>query len=150
VPDDEVIDVEGRIAVIGMGGVGSGAYDSMAARFPDEIIGIDLDPRVVVSQEKSGRRILLGDPSDADFWERMQATHELDLVMITLPRANTTIAVIEQLRAAGFAGRIAATARYRDQEQRMVAAGADTVFNTFEEAGAGFAAHALAAGEGSP
>ena len=63
--------------------------------------------------------------------------------MITLPRVRTTLSVIQQLQAAGFRGRIAATARFPDQETELLSAGADEVFNTATEAGAGFAAHVM-------
>ena len=85
--------------------------------------------------------MISGDPSDGDFWDRMQADHTLEVVMLTLPRVLTSESVIRELRRSGFAGQIAVTARFPDQEERLKTAGADMVFNTFTEAGAGFAAH---------
>lgn len=147
VPDERPIDVAGAtVAIIGMGGVGSGTYDAVAETHGDRVIGVDANPNVVQDQKVRGRRVIEGDPSDADFWERMQVNRSLELIMITLPLSSTTLSVIRQLRATGFAGRIAATARFPDQEEALLEAGATMVFNTFTEAGAGFAAHVMDSG----
>ena len=90
--------------------------------------------------------MLHGDPSDADFWDRMQATHSLQLVMLALPKLTTNLAVLEQLKAASFAGRVAATAKFQDEVEALKEAGAHTVFNIYTEAGAGFAGHVDAIG----
>jgi len=142
--DDRLLDMRGaKIAVIGMGGVGTGAYDTMRDRDGDVVVGVDIDPQTAANQRKEGRHVLHGDPSDADFWDRMQAGHSLELVMLALPRHATNMAVLEQVKAAGFTGRIAATARFPDQVEALEEAGADTVFNIYREAGAGFAAHVV-------
>ena len=51
---------------------------------------------------------------------------------------------LEQLREIGFKGSIAATARYPDDETRLLEAGATAVFNIYAEAGIGFAGHVAA------
>ncbi len=84
-----------------------------------------------------------GDPSDADFWDRIHASHVVQNVMIALPGVSSTLDVVEQVRASGFSGKIAATARFPDQEEALLAVGANTVFNTFTEAGTGFASHVM-------
>ena len=148
--DDRLIDIHGaRIAVIGMGGVGTGAYDVMRKHFGETVIGVDIDPVTAANQQSTGRRVLLGDPSDADFWDRVQAGHALDLVMLAVPKMATSLAVVEQLRETSFNGRIAATARFADEMKILELAGVDTVFNTYAEAGAGFASHVLASPTGT-
>lgn len=142
IPEDGAIDLRGaQVAIIGMGGVGTGTFDAMERLFPGKVVGVDLSPQIILEQEVSNRHTVFGDPSDADFWDRMQAAHTLKIVMLTLPRTLTSLAVIDQLRRAGFDGVVAATARYPDQEDKLLTAGATMVFNTFVEAGAGFAAH---------
>ncbi len=149
VVDDQSLDIAGaRIAIIGMGGLGSGAYDKLRELHGERVVGVDIDPVTAANQCALDRRVLHGDPSDADFWDRMQATHTLDLVLLALPKVTTNLAVIEQLRAAGFDGRIAAIAKFADEEAALKSAGAATVFNIYTEAGAGFASHVIAQGEG--
>lgn len=144
-PDDRLLDIgQATIAVIGMGRIGTGAYDNMRQLHGGTVVGIDLDPLTVERQQSTGRNVLLGDPSDADFWDRVQATHSLELVMLALPRLTANLAVLEQLEASSFSGRVAATARYSDDVEPLIDAGASTVFNVYAEAGSGFAAHVAA------
>ena len=141
-PEDRVYDIgRAKVIIIGMGGVGMGAYDKLREEFGDALIGIDIDPVTVSNQQSTGRYVLLGDPSDADFWDRIQIVHSLDLVMIALPRIKTTLAVLERVKQASLACRIAATARFPDEEEELKNAGVHAVFNVYTEAGAGFAAH---------
>lgn len=145
-PDDRPIDVKGAdIAIVGMGGIGTGAYEKMRELYGDTVVGIDRDPVTVAAQCELGRRVLFGDPSDADFWDRVQAAHSLRLVMLTLPSLGTSLAVLAQLQSSSFAGRIAAIAKFPDEIEALEKAGAHTVFNVYNEAGAGFAAHVVSA-----
>lgn len=140
--EDRILTLGGAsIAIVGVGGIGTGAYDTMTSRYGDTVVGVDIDPVTVRNQQAIGRKVLLGDPSDADFWDRVQASHTLKLVMLTLPRTNTVEAVVKRLQDTGFSGHIAATARFPDEEIALKKAGVDTVFNVYSEAGSGFAAH---------
>ena len=141
-PDDKLLDTQGAtIAVLGMGRVGTGAYDEMYNMFGKAVVGVDFDPIKVSKQRSTGRNVLLGDPSDADFWDRIAELHTIELVMLALPKLSTTLSVLEQLEASRFTGRVAATARYPDDVEALRQAGAATVFNIYTEAGTGFAAH---------
>ena len=142
VADDRPLDIgEAAIAVIGMGRIGTGAYDSMHELHGGTVVGVDIDPATVQRQQATGRKVLLGDPGDPDFWDRVQATHALELVMLALPNLTANLAVIDQLKAASFGGRVAATARFQDEIEPLEQAGASTVFSVYAEAGSGFAAH---------
>jgi len=88
-----------------------------------------------------GRKILLGDPSDADFWEKVNKNHSIKLVMLALPRLSANLDAIEQLSNTTYKGRIAATARYPDEVNQLLDAGASEVFDLYTKAGAGFAEH---------
>ena len=134
---------EARVAIIGMGGVGSGAYDKMKELYGDTVVGVDTNPVIVRNQQVAGRKVIMGDPSDADFWDRMEATHSLELVMLTLPKLKISLAVLDQLKAASFSGQVAAIARFPDEHDELRQAGATIVFNIHTEAGAGFAAHVV-------
>jgi predicted Kef-type K+ transport protein len=143
-PDDQLLDTKGAtIAIIGMGGVGSGAYDTMTSIHGNTVVGIEIDPLTAKNHRIEGRNVLHGDPSDADFWDRIQANHSLELVMLALPKLTTTLAVLSQLQATGFNGRIAATAKFPDEAETLLKKGAHTVFNIYTEAGAGFASHVI-------
>jgi hypothetical protein len=137
---DGIIDVgNARILIVGMGGVGSGAFEQMNEAFPGQVIGVDSDLDKVQAGQEHDRNIIRGDPSDGDFWERVKAAHSVELVMLALPKFSTSLAVIEQLRRTAYAGQVAAIARYPDEVRALKSAGADLVFNIYSEAGSGFA-----------
>ena len=51
-PDDTVLDLKGcTVAIIGMGGVGTGAYDTMRGRHGETVVGVDIDPVTVRNQQ---------------------------------------------------------------------------------------------------
>ena len=59
--DDRLIDIEGAtIAVIGMGRVGTGAYDKIREMFGETVVGVDIDPVAVpkppIGQSKRSAR----------------------------------------------------------------------------------------------
>ncbi len=141
-PDDRPPDIgKAEIAVIGMGSVGTGAYDTMRGLRGKRVVGIDIDPVIVERHQEVGRQVVLGDPGDAEFWRRAEAEHALELVMLALPNLEANLAVLEQLRSASFRGRVAAAAWFDDEIEPLEQAGAATVFNVHLEAGSGFAAH---------
>ena len=141
-PDDMLLDTLGAtIAVFGMGRVGSGAYDKMRPLHGETAVGIDFDGELVKSHQSLGRNVLHGDPSDADFWDKIEQNHSIELVMLALPNLEANLDALAQLRKIAYPGRIAATARYPDEEERLRQAGATAVFNIYTEAGAGFADH---------
>jgi glutathione-regulated potassium-efflux system ancillary protein KefC len=144
-PDDEVLDTYGAtIAIFGMGRVGSGAYDKMRELHGETVVGIDFDSDKTDFHESQGRKVLHGDPSDDDFWEKIEEGHSIELVMLALPNLDANLNALRQLREISFEGRVAATARYADDEKRLLDAGADAVFNIYTEAGTGFADHVIA------
>jgi len=141
-PDDTLLDTLGAtIAVFGMGRVGSGAYDRMREFHGDTVVGIDFDAELIKKHQAAGRNALHGDPSDADFWDKIEQDHSIKLVMLALPNIQANLDALAQLRKISFPGRIAATARYTDEEKRLRQSGATAVFNVYTEAGAGFADH---------
>ena len=128
-PDDQPFDIQGaKVAIIGMGGIGTGTYDRMREVYGETVVGVDIDPRTVRNQRDTGRNVLVGDPGDADVWDRMQATHTIELVMLALPNLNTDLAVLAQLKRAGFTGKVAATAKFQDEADALTESVATSVF----------------------
>jgi predicted Kef-type K+ transport protein len=141
-PDDRLLDIgDAVVAVVGMGGVGSSAYDEMRRIYGDKVIGVDIDPATAKNHQLSGRNVLQGDPSDPEFWDRVEYDHTLKLVMLALPKLNTTLEVIEQLEHASFKGQVAATSKFPDEVETLKQKGVNIVFNIYTEAGTGFATH---------
>ncbi len=144
-PDDNLLYTLGAtIAIFGMGRVGTGAYDKMSELNGETVVGIDFDSEKIKLHQSKGRNVLHGDPSDADFWEKLEEGHNIELVMLALPNLESSLDALRHLREISFKGRIAATARYPDEQERLHEAGATAVFNIYTEAGAGFADHVSA------
>ncbi|MEA3291338.1 MAG: cation:proton antiporter family protein, partial [Pseudomonadota bacterium] len=141
-PDDRLLDTLGAtIAIFGMGRVGSGAYDKMRELHGETVVGIDFDAEVIKRHQAMGRKALHGDPSDADFWDKIEQEHGIELVMLALPNLQANLDALDELREISFPGRIAATARFPDEEKLLQQSGATAVFNIYNETGAGFAHH---------
>ena len=141
-PEDQPIHAgEARIAVLGMGRIGTGAYDTMRARFGDIVIGLDSDPDKVSAHCEAGREVILGDATDTDFWQRVQPSKIL-LVMLTLPQLSANLDMVRRLTDGPYDGRITAVARFPDEVEILEQAGVHLALDSFTEAGAGFAEHA--------
>ena len=144
-PDDSLLDtLDSTIAIFGMGRVGSGAYDKMRELYGETVVGIDFDSEKIKMHQSTGRKVLHGDPGDADFWEKIKANHNIKLVMLALPNLEATLEALRQLQEIAFPGKIAAIIRYPDEEKMLYQSGATAVFNIYTEAGAGFADHVVA------
>lgn len=139
---DRILDtVDASIAIFGMGRVGTGAYRKMREHHGQKVIGIDFNAERVKRHQAMGHNVLLGDPSDADFWEKIAEEHCIELVMLALPHIHANLSALKQLQNITFTGNIAATARFPDEVKLLRQAGATAVFNIYTEAGAGFAEH---------
>lgn len=130
------------VLIVGMGRVGSGAYDTVETQYHLKVCGVDTDKSKIQKHIANGRRVIYGDAEDADFWEGLRAT-QFKLVMFTMPSLSEMVDAVEQLRHSGYKGKVAAVAKHEDERLAMKAAGADVVFNYYAEAGAGFAEHTL-------
>jgi len=142
--DDRVVDIKnGTIAIFGMGRVGAGAYCKMHEIYGDKVVGIDFDADIVEQHQLLGRNVIYGDPSDTDFWEKVDNNHHMELVMLALPKLSANLEVLEQLKEINFSATVHTIARYTDEVEVLKEAGASEVFNIYSEAGTGFAEHVI-------
>ena len=148
-PDDQPIDPgDAEIAIFGMGRVGTGAYDFLREHYGTVIIGCDSDPITVKQHQEAGRNVILGDPTDLDFWERMSPKNEDDeknrirLALLAMPKFTANMEAANFMSQIGFKGLIAASARFDDEILALKEAGVHAAYNFFDEAGAGLAEHA--------
>ena len=150
-PDDQPIDPAGAIiGVFGMGRIGTMVYDFMREKYGETVIGFDFSARKVRKHTAAGRRVVFGDPTDPDFWERVQFLDQQTRMMaiLTMPKYRANMAAVKHLGDIGFQGRIAAVARFDDQVEALREAGVHAAFNYYSEAGLGFAEHAWEVFEG--
>ncbi|MGE5153621.1 MAG: cation:proton antiporter [Bdellovibrio bacteriovorus] len=143
IPAEAEIDPgDADVLILGMGGVGTGAYDAMALQRGGRPVGVDADADVVRRHQAAGRQVIQGSATDPDFWHRLRCRDgTLRLVLLAMPRVSENVFAARHLKAEGFNGIMGAIAQYRDDEQVLQQAGVDLVFNLYAEAGAGFAQH---------
>ena len=93
--------------------------------------------------------VIVGDGEDVDLWDNLNIQN-VRLILLALPSIEDAINISNQLKNAGYTGKIAAIARYEDEVGYLLSRGIDKVFNFFTEAGLGFAEESLAFVEGEP
>jgi voltage-gated potassium channel Kch len=143
-PDDQPIDPGGaNIGIFGMGRLGTMAYDFLRDKYGDTVIGFDYDADTVRMQQEAGRRVVYGDPTDPDFWARLQVEpgKAARLVMLALPKHVSNLHIARQMIEKGYQGVLAATAHFDDQVEELRQAGVHAAYNFYNEAGLGFAEH---------
>ena len=141
-PIDQFINPgQAQVLILGMGRIGSGAYDEFSHRYGDVCLGIEIHPEAAKRHHKEGRQVICGDATDPDFWERILDTAKVKLVLLAMPHHLGNQQALIQLRQKGFAGQIAAIAEYPDQIDTLYEQGVNAAFNIYSEAGSGFARH---------
>jgi predicted Kef-type K+ transport protein len=139
-PEDALIDLgDARMIVFGMGRLGTGVYDAMNQLMPDAVIGIDYDNFVVEKHRKRGRNVFNGNATNPEFWDRVNMSPSVEYALLVMPDHSAQVEAIKQTRKHGFKGKIAASAKYQDELQKLQELGVDAAFNIYAEAGAGFA-----------
>jgi predicted Kef-type K+ transport protein len=151
-PDDSPISLgSAEVAILGMGRLGSGAYDYLKGKGL-RVVGLDSDPGEVQQQLAAGRRVTYGDAEDSSFWQRLNL-EGLRAILLTLPDVEAKMFAADQLRRRGYEGLISATNVYPEEAPEIMHMGCTTTYNYFDEAGVGFGQHAWEAlepaGEGA-
>ncbi|WP_439107094.1 cation:proton antiporter domain-containing protein [Congregibacter sp.] len=129
-----------RVLILGMGNIGTGAYEAIARSYGREVLGIDDNDRKLAQHLAMHRRVAAADASDPDFWHRI-ALDDLELVMLALTNHQENMLVADLLHQMGYKGRIAAVVRFEEEADALKAKGI-SAFNLYAQAGEGFAAHA--------
>jgi predicted Kef-type K+ transport protein len=141
IPSEQPIQ-PGKVSVVifGMGRVGGEAFQSLRERVGDAVVGVDIDKERVEKLRAAGNNVVRGSVTDPDFWERFHIDYNrVELVMLAMPSHVENLFAAGQLRTLGYRGRLAAIAKYPDEVAALEAAGVDSAFNLYAEAGAGFA-----------
>jgi predicted Kef-type K+ transport protein len=142
-PEDEFSQPDNAaVLVIGMGRVGTGAYDTLRNEMKRDVCGVDVDRERVAAHCRSGRYVIAGDSEDPDFWAHA-LLDKVELIVLTMPNHLDLLEAEHQLQLAGYQGKTAGIARYADEKRELLSAGIDVVFNFYENAGSGLAEHSI-------
>lgn len=141
-PEDKpIVFAQEEVIVFGMGRTGSEVYRVMAEKYHKKVLGIDINSEVIEKQRALGNNVIQGDVTDLNFWQRINMTVNLPLIILVTPSHATHMSVIEQLNEIHCDIKVSAISRYDDEMQELIGAGVEVVFNLYEEAGFGFADH---------
>ncbi len=141
-PDDEPINIgNSHVMVMGMGRIGTGAYDLLSHK-KERVIGLDSDPIKVEQHRKEGRRVLYADAEDPGFWSNL-SFEGVHTVLLAMPELTAKVLAARQLRKLGFSGAISTTVVFDEEVEQLKVAGADYIFNYYDGIGASFAQNAL-------
>lgn len=130
------------VLVIGMGRVGTGAYDTLSEDSKQVVYGVDVDRSRGKKHCDAGRKVIIADVEDEEFWTQVNL-ESIRLIMLAMPDHLDILEIGRQLRRIGYTGKTASIARYNDNKKKLIEAGVDVVFDFYEEAGAGFADESL-------
>lgn len=140
---DRPIDTgDANVLVFGMGRIGTRIYDTLASQNQLKVLGLDIDGDTVERHTEEGRRVIRDDATDSDLWEKI-CTHQVELAMLTMASHQANMFAIEQLKGAGFKGKISATAGFSDDLQQLKEAGVTYAYDIYDEAGQGYAGDIL-------
>ncbi len=139
--EDEPVDLEdNRALIFGMGRVGSAAFLKVSLDEPNSVIGFDVDNTVVDKHYNLGRHVLRGDANNPELWAKLQGfKNQIGLIVLATPYLQSNLSAIKLLRDQGYRNKIATIAHYPDDELELYEAGADNVYNIYQEAGDGIA-----------
>ncbi len=129
-----------RVIILGMGNIGTGAYEAIAPRYGQRVLGVDENDRKLALHRAQHRRVASADASDPDFWHRVDLD-KVELIMLALTNHEENMRVSRLLDDFGYKGQLSAVVRFVEEAQELEARGIST-FNLYAQAGAGFAAHA--------
>ena len=143
-PEDAPIDPgDARIAIIGMGRVGTGAYETLKEQYGDWLVGLDIDPDTVSRHTAAGRKVIQGDATDDEFWERT-GRGRVAVVLLALSGQEQNLGVARGIRRRHDDGHIFAVVQYPEDAEELKAAGVESTWNLYAEAGNGFAEEVIA------
>lgn len=120
------------VILIGLGRHGTHLAVELERR-GHKTLGIDFDPEATAAWRASGRSARLGDATDPELVASLPLSGA-EWVVSSLPDPETNRLLLAALRAEGFSGRVALTARTEEGVRELVEAGADAVLYSFGDA----------------
>ena len=141
-PEDEPIEVgDAEVIVLGMGRTGTEVFNIMQNKHGLRLLGIDHNMETAENHISAKRNVVHGDISDIEFWQRIQLSPNLRMIIMATSHHSVHMEVIKQLKTISNQTIIAALSRYEDEMEELKQAGVQVVFNLYAEAGAGYAEH---------
>ncbi len=120
------------VVLFGLGRYGCGIAETLAAR-GHSVLGVDIDPQVLRSQNSEHFVVRFGDAEDPEFIESLPLGQARWMIS-TLRERDINMALLKILRKEGYRGRVAVTASDQGSADLLEQAGADLVLRPFADA----------------
>ncbi|RLV60447.1 potassium transporter Kef [Parashewanella curva] len=138
-PEDSPIAVgTPRFLILGMGRIGSGAYDALKGKYGCEILGVEHKTELVEFHQSAGRNVVHGDASDCDFWKKVDNLHCIERVFLAMPKHSGNISALEQLKEQNYQGKFSVLILHAEDAESLEELGVDNIYNLYDLAGVGF------------
>ncbi|MCV7192792.1 cation:proton antiporter family protein [Mycolicibacterium brumae] len=135
-PEERPADAgDAEVVVIGTGRVGLATYRRLTEHYGLRVVGVDYDGPRVQLLKSEGYRVIEGDATDLDFWNRLRHSDSVRTAVLAMHRHGANVTALECLRESGFSGNVAAVARYDDEVAWAKEHGVGIAFNIYAGAG---------------
>lgn len=147
-PEDRPIELgQARALILGMGRVGQACYAELTGILGDEqVLGVEHDPVRVRELQGKGCNVVEGDATDIDFWARVKAAHQIDMIMLAMPAQHANVDAVKEIRASHVDTEdttIASVAMYIEDVEELNELGLDVVVHLQDGAGESLAERTL-------
>ena len=119
-----------------MASIGCGAYDTLVKEFGEVIVGVDTDSSVVSEHIENGRKVILADATNEEFWHRLSLGN-VRMLLLAMHDHETNIAVTKLSQHLGTVR--FAVSDYDDQAEALESTGIDKAWSLKSQAGIQFA-----------
>jgi glutathione-regulated potassium-efflux system ancillary protein KefC len=142
-PGDESVNTgDAKIAVIGMGQLGTGVYDQLAPDYGSLLIGIDSDPEIVAAHKNAGRNVVRADATDDEMWEGAGVSL-VEVGILALKDHQENLGIVNRVRGCKQDAKLFAVARHEDEVAELIDAGAAAAWDMYSQAGIGLASEVV-------
>lgn len=145
-PDERPVHVRDADALVfGMGRVGLGVYHRLRDEYGLRVYGIDFDEERIERLRDSGHRIIAGDVTDSELWQRIRLERRPRLIVLAIPAHFDAINVLRSIRRADPNVVVASASQVRAHTHELRDDGADVVVYLYDGAGEELADQAMRA-----
>ncbi len=143
-PEDKPVNTGGaKIAVVGMGRLGTGVYDTLEPDYGNLLIGIDINAETVAQHEQAGRNVIQADVTDDEVWDRSTGT-TIEIAILALQKHAENLSVVQRVHSRNMQAKLFAIAGHPEEVAQLKEAGAEAAWDLYSEAGTGLAEEVIA------
>ena len=107
------------ILVLGMGNIGTGAYNALEEQYGERVAGVDDNDFKLNKHWSLGRRVVAADAGDPGFWSHIDLS-QIRMVLLALSNHEENKLVGKLLHSIGYDGAAAVVVRFREERGAAV------------------------------